>query len=54
MDKPKQDKEEVTKNATLPLQTFFFPPQDGREAFTCEAENQTDADTQYIVALGQS
>ena len=31
-------------------QMFFFPPQDGREAFACEARNQSEADTQYIAA----
>lgn len=38
------------ENSVTVTQEFFFPPQDGRDAFVCQAENRTDAEAQYADA----
>lgn len=40
-------KNESTESVTPVTQKFFFPPQDGRDAFVCEAVSQEEADGMY-------
>lgn len=47
MAKREQDSEAVK----VTMQEFFYPPQDGREAFVCEAQSQEEADAKYAAAL---
>lgn len=41
--------EEETVSGELKKE-FFFPPQDGRDAFMCEAKDQEEADALYAAA----
>ena len=52
MSKTKEEGDEIVETIqSSPIkQTFYFPPQEGRDAFVCEGVNQADADAQYIAA----
>ncbi len=49
----KKNETEATEAVETAVREFFYPPQDGRDAFVCEAKSQQEADAMYAAAANK-